>query len=79
MEGQFQNDQLPILETIQGPVAAAYGNEADAFEKEWQMVFYGPNYGRLSFIKRKYDPTDLFIVRAGVGSERWDSYGLCKL
>lgn len=79
VQNKFKNDQLPIFETIQGPVAAAYSNEADPFEEDWQTVFYGPNYSRLSSIKKKYDPKDLFIVRAGVGSERWDSYGLCKV
>jgi hypothetical protein len=75
----FKTNQLPIFETIQGPVPAAYSNEADPFEEDWQTVFYGPNYPRLSAIKQYYDPTDLFIVRAGVGSERWDSDGLCQV
>jgi hypothetical protein len=79
VENMFKNVQLPILETIQGPTAAAYSNEADPFEANWQSVFYGEHYPRLSAIKRRYDPTDLFIVRTGVGSERWDSYGLCRI
>jgi hypothetical protein len=78
-EEMFQTVQLPIIAPIQGPVPAAYSNEADAFEVNWQSVFYGANYGRLSSIKAKYDPSDLFIVTTGVGSERWDSYGLCRV
>jgi hypothetical protein len=42
-------------------------------------TFFGPNYAKLSAIKRKYDPKDLFIVTAGVGSERWDQLGICKV
>lgn len=76
---KFKNDQLPIFESIQGPTPAAYSSEADPFEEDFQSVFYGPNYDRLSSIKAKYDPDDLFIVRAGVGSERWNSDGLCKV
>lgn len=42
--------------------------------------FFGKeNYPRLSEIKKKYDPEDLFIVRKGVGSERWDDDALCPV
>ncbi|KXN85640.1 Putative glutamine amidotransferase-like protein C13C5.04 [Leucoagaricus sp. SymC.cos] len=75
----FKTTQLPLFATIQGQNASAYSNEADRWEENWQTVFYGPNYSRLSAIKTKYDPTDLFIVATGVGSERWDSYGLCRV
>ncbi|KAF5354160.1 hypothetical protein D9756_007149 [Leucocoprinus leucothites] len=78
-ENMFKTTQLPILESISGPSPAAYSNEADPFEDDWQTVFYGNHYPRLSAIKTRYDPTDLFIVRTGVGSERWDSDGLCKV
>jgi hypothetical protein len=74
----FRDKQLPILEKIAGANSAAYSNEADVLERNFKNVFYGSNYARLSSIKSKYDPNDLFIVRAGVGSERWDSYGMCK-
>lgn len=74
---QFQTSQLPILEQMSGPNAGAYSNEADVTEPNFQTTFFGPNYAKLSAIKAKYDPKDLFIVRAGVGSERWDEWGLC--
>ncbi|KAJ7446962.1 FAD-binding domain-containing protein [Mycena latifolia] len=75
----FQTTQVPILEEITGPHAAAYSNEADLLEPNFQTTFFGPNYAKLSFIKKKYDPNDLFIVGAGVGSERWDEWGLCQV
>ncbi|KXN85639.1 hypothetical protein AN958_10976 [Leucoagaricus sp. SymC.cos] len=78
-QNMFKTTQLPIVETIQGPNASAYSNEADPWEEDWQTVFYGLNYSRLSAIKTKYDPADLFIVKTGVGSERWDSDGLCRI
>lgn len=74
----FKRTQLPILEQLSGPNAGAYSNEADPREDDFQATFFGPNYPKLSAIKRKFDPTDLFIVTAGVGSERWDSDGLCS-
>ncbi|KAJ7878054.1 FAD-binding domain-containing protein [Mycena leptocephala] len=75
----FQTTQVPILEEITGPRTAAYSNEADSLEPNFQTTFFGPNYAKLSSIKKKYDPNDLFIVGAGVGSERWDEWGLCQV
>ncbi|KAJ6545119.1 FAD-binding domain-containing protein [Mycena sp. CBHHK59/15] len=75
----FQTQQLPILEQMSGPDAGAYSNEADVLEPHFETTFFGPNYAKLSEIKTKYDPDDLFIVGAGVGSERWDEWGICKI
>lgn len=71
--------QLPILEQLSGKNAGAYSNEADTLEADFRTTFFGSNFGKLSAIKAKFDPTDLFIVRAGIGSERWDSDGLCRI
>lgn len=38
---------------------AAYVNEADVYEPDWQNTFWGGNYERLLEIKRKYDPERL--------------------
>ncbi|KXN85630.1 hypothetical protein AN958_10967 [Leucoagaricus sp. SymC.cos] len=76
---KLKTQQPSIFETIPGLAAAAHSNEADPFEENWQSVFYGKNYDRLSAVKRKYDPSDLFVVRAGVGSERWDEDGFCRV
>ncbi|KAL4779280.1 FAD binding domain protein [Aspergillus varians] len=54
-----------------GADPAAYLNEADWNEPEWQRVLYGPNYGRLLEIKDKYDAGSVFYARTAVGSERW--------
>ncbi|KAK7058069.1 FAD-binding domain-containing protein, partial [Favolaschia claudopus] len=77
VRGKFQNTFLPILEQLSGPDAGAYSNEADLLEPNFQTTFFGPNYAKLSAIKAKYDPEDLFIVATGVGSERWDQWGVC--
>ncbi|KAJ7452276.1 hypothetical protein FB451DRAFT_1524131 [Mycena latifolia] len=73
---EFQNSQLMILEQLSGPNAGSYSNEGDIFEPDFKTTFYGPNYAKLSAIKSKYDPSDLFIVAPGVGSERWDKWGV---
>ncbi|KAJ7182940.1 FAD-binding domain-containing protein [Mycena crocata] len=79
LQRRFKTQALPILEQIAGPNSGAYSNEADLLEDDFKTTFFGPNYARLSGIKRKYDPKDLFIVGAGVGSERWDQWGMCKI
>ncbi|KAJ7724334.1 FAD-binding domain-containing protein [Mycena maculata] len=75
----FQTQQLPIFEKMSGPDAGSYSNEADVLEPHFETTFFGPNYAKLSQIKSKYDPEDLFIVGAGVGSERWDEWGICRI
>ncbi|KAF8576042.1 hypothetical protein K439DRAFT_1419237 [Ramaria rubella] len=70
---------VPVLAEIAGSNSGAYSNEADVNEPNFQTTFFGPNYARLSKIKQIYDPDALFIVGAGVGSENWDSEGMCRL
>ena len=53
------------------PAGGAYGNEANIGEPDWQQAFWGKNYPRLLELKKKYDPTELFYVHHGVGSEGW--------
>lgn len=53
------------------PLGGAYGNEADVSEPNWQQAFWGENYPKLLQIKKKWDPTNLFYVHHGVGSESW--------
>lgn len=42
------------------PNAGAYVSEADYFQRDWQRAYWGEHYRRLSQIKRKYDPDNLF-------------------
>ena len=51
------------------PGAGSYVNEGDFFEPNWREEFWGPHYPRLLAIKRRVDPTNLFRVHHGVGSE----------
>ena len=51
------------------PGGGSYSNEGNYFEKDWQQEFWGANYPRLLKVKKKYDPTNLFRVHKGVGSE----------
>ncbi|KAL1883300.1 hypothetical protein Daus18300_000358 [Diaporthe australafricana] len=56
------------------PVSAGGGtylNEASVEEVDWQESFYGGHYPKLSEIKRKWDPNDVFYAVTAVGSERW--------
>lgn len=51
------------------PGGGSYTNEGYYFEKNWQEEFWGNNYSKLLQVKKQYDPTNLFHVHHGVGSE----------
>ena len=71
---------VPTLASATGESdSGSYMNEADVREPNFQTTFFGTNYGRLKSVKAVYDPTDLFIVGAGVGSENWDADGICRI
>jgi FAD/FMN-containing dehydrogenase len=61
------------------PNAASYVSESDFFEHDWQDAFWGANYPRLLAVKRAYDPSGLFFVHHGVGSEDWSADGFTRL
>jgi hypothetical protein len=66
-----------LLKVVPNP--GSYVSESDFFERSWQRSFWGSNYPKLSVVKRKYDPTGLFFVHHGVGSEEWSADGFRRL
>jgi FAD/FMN-containing dehydrogenase len=61
------------------PDTGAYVNECDYFQAGWRRAFWGPNYDRLLRVKRRYDPSGLFTVHHGVGSEGWSADGFTRV
>jgi FAD/FMN-containing dehydrogenase len=61
------------------PQGGAYVSEGNYFEPNWQHAYWGANYSRLEMVKAKYDPTGLFFVHNGVGSEKWSADGFSRL
>ncbi|MBV9518662.1 MAG: FAD-dependent oxidoreductase [Hyphomicrobiales bacterium] len=61
------------------PDAGSYVAESSFFEREWQHSYWGPNYARLTAIKKKYDPDCLFFCHHGVGTEGWSDDGFKKV
>jgi hypothetical protein len=74
----FTETVRPVLAGLAGgECSGSYSNEGDVLEPDFRVTFFGPNYHRLEKIKAAYDPTDFFIVPAGVHSEFWDLDGMC--
>jgi hypothetical protein len=63
------------------PDMGAYINEASWNATNWQDVFWGSNYPKLSQIKTKYDPDMLFYVTPGINADLMapnDKGALCR-
>ena len=61
------------------PSTGSYVAESDYFLTNWQQEFWGQNYRRLLAVKSRYDPSGLFFVRHGVGSELWSEDGFTRI
>lgn len=66
-----------LLKVVTHP--GSYVAESNFFERAWQQAFWGSSYSRLAAVKKKYDPSGLFFVHHGVGSEDWSSDGFTRL
>ncbi|MFZ0807255.1 MAG: FAD-dependent oxidoreductase [Candidatus Sulfotelmatobacter sp.] len=60
------------------PNDGAYVSESNFFQENWQQAYWGSNFARLAAVKKKYDPTGLFFVHNGVGSEDWSENGFVR-
>jgi FAD/FMN-containing dehydrogenase len=60
------------------PNGGAYVSESNFFQEDWQHAYWGSNYVHLAAAKTKYDPTGLFFVHNGVGSEEWSEDGFVR-
>ena len=67
-QANLTNIALPALYDL-APDSGAYINEGDAFDPNWKVNFFGVNYDRLLQVKQKWDPHNVFWVKAGVGSD----------
>ncbi|KAF9555544.1 FAD binding domain-containing protein [Agrocybe pediades] len=59
--------------------SGSYLNEGSLYEKDFKKSYFGSHYVDLKGVKKKYDPTSLFVVASGVGSEYWDEELKCRL
>jgi hypothetical protein len=75
--GDINKAMDELLKVVTNP--GSYVAESDFFERAWQQSFWGSNYTRLAAVKKKYDPSGLFFVHHGVGSEDWSDDGFTRL
>lgn len=77
---RLTDELMPRLYALDPSQRVSYRNMGDPNEPEFKDVYWSAaNYDRLAQIKRDWDPQDLFISRTGVGSERWDFEGFCRV
>ncbi|KAK2750863.1 hypothetical protein FQN55_001434 [Onygenales sp. PD_40] len=57
------------LGEIVGKEGGTYINEASPYEKEWEDVFWGKKYEKLLAIKKRVDPSNLFVCNRCVGTD----------
>lgn len=68
----------PLLYAIDPEFRLSYRNVGDPNEKDFRDVYWGHSYDRLLQVKQKWDRDGLLISKLGVGSEEWDSEGMCR-
>lgn len=61
------------------PRSGSYLSESNYFNTNWREEYWGGNYKRLRTVKTRYDPTGLFFVHHGVGSEDWSADGFTRI
>nr|L0E2Q5.1 RecName: Full=FAD-linked oxidoreductase phqH; AltName: Full=Paraherquamide biosynthesis cluster protein H; Flags: Precursor [Penicillium fellutanum]AGA37275.1 oxidoreductase [Penicillium fellutanum] len=71
--------QLPALQALEQGTMGGYLGIPFPYESHPSRVFWGSHYDRLLTLKGRWDPDDLFLTRLGVGSERWDEEGMCRV
>lgn len=67
---QMTDEFVPQIMAVT-PDSGTYVNEADFNQPDWKVDFFGSNYDKLLSIKNKWDPTGVFYILKGVGSDAW--------
>jgi FAD/FMN-containing dehydrogenase len=83
-EAEARSKAEPVVKSMDElrkllPRVSSYVWETDYFEPNWQDSFWGENYPRLRAVKDKYDPSGLFFLHHGVGSEDWSADGFTRV
>lgn len=76
---EMATTRLPALQALEEGTMGGYLGIPFPYESHPSQVFWGSHYDRLVALKGRWDPDDLFLTRLGVGSERWDEEGMCRV
>ena len=52
--------------------------QGSLYELDFKKSFFGSHYDKMKSIKDEYDPTSLFVVPSGMGSDEWDGELVCR-
>jgi FAD/FMN-containing dehydrogenase len=72
----IEHAMLPLRAVA--PAAGSYVSESNYFNAIWEQAYWGANATQLKRVKAKYDPTGLFFVHHGVGSDQWSADGFVR-
>lgn len=74
--GDIREAMIALRKVVPNP--GSYVSESSYFEKDWHHCYWGPNYEKLTAVKKKFDPDGLFFVHNGVGSDEWSKDGFTR-
>ncbi|KAF2428253.1 FAD-binding domain-containing protein [Tothia fuscella] len=71
----FNSPGLASVDSLRklAPDMGAYANEAYPLNPDWKKTFWGSNYPKLSQIKTKYDPENLFWASPGINADHMEA------
>ena len=78
--GSYLNEVRTISTILAKPprILNFVKRQGSLYERNFKKSYFGSHYPKLKQIKDKYDPSSLFVVASGVGSDEWDAELRCR-
>jgi hypothetical protein len=77
--GSYLNEVRTISYfTKSSRILNSFKRQGSLYERDFKKSYFGSHYPKLRKIKEKYDPSFLFVVASGVGSDKWDAELRCR-
>ena len=78
--GSYLNEVRTISTILAKPprILNFVKRQGSLYERNFKKSYFGSHHPKLKQIKDKYDPSSLFVVASGVGSDEWDAELRCR-